>query len=120
VARGRGRGWCRRSGSGTTISISATPACGWAPAAGVEHADRDPFTALQRPARSGANLRAHPGGSGTSIEGFADVRTIDVYGNPQPVGCWRNPDYRELWVAVAEDLFRSYDLDGFQWGAERA
>jgi len=93
-----------------------------APAAGVEYADRDLFTELQRPARErGMKIFARIlEGSGTSIAGFADVRTIDVYGNPQPVGCWRNPDYRELWVAVAEDLFRSYDLDGFQWGAERA
>src|SRR5207247_853608 len=28
--------------------------------------------------------------------------------------------YKAFWNATAEDLFRSYDVDGFQWGAERA
>jgi hypothetical protein len=87
----------------------------------LEYADRDLFSELQRPARArGMKIFARVlESSGASIEGFDAVRTIDVYGRPQPVGCWRNPDYREFWAAVAEDLFRSYDLDGFQWGAER-
>ncbi|MGH7469691.1 MAG: hypothetical protein ACRENP_17210 [Longimicrobiales bacterium] len=38
---------------------------------------------------------------------------------PPRIGCWRNPDYQQFWSAVVEDLFKSYDLDGFQWGAER-
>src|SRR5262249_36220786 len=53
------------------------------------------------------------------IENFSSVVTIDVYGHPTNVACWNHPDYKNLWSATAEDLFRSYDLDGFQWGAER-
>jgi hypothetical protein len=35
------------------------------------------------------------------------------------VGCWNHPEYRAFWNATVEDLFRSYELDGFQFGAER-
>jgi hypothetical protein len=91
------------------------------PDASLEYADRDLFSELRRPAdERGMKVFARVlESSGASIENFDDVRTIDVHGQPQPVGCWRNPDYRQFWAAVAEDLFRSYDLDGFQWGAER-
>jgi hypothetical protein len=42
-----------------------------------------------------------------------------VYGRRGPNACWSHPDYRGFWAAVVEDTFRSYELDGFQWGAER-
>jgi hypothetical protein len=92
-----------------------------APDASLEYANRDLFDEVQKPARArGMKVFARIlESSGASIEGFDGVRTVDVYGQPQPVGCWRHPDYRQFWAAVAEDLFRSYDLDGFQWGAER-
>jgi hypothetical protein len=57
--------------------------------------------------------------SGSAIENFSRVVTIDVYGKPTRIACWNNPEYRMFWNAVAEDMFRSYDLDGLQWGAER-
>ena len=87
----------------------------------LEYANRDLFEEMQRPARArGMKVYARIlESSGASIENFDSVRTIDVYGNPLPVGCWRHPDYKQFWGAIAEDLFRSYDLDGFQWGAER-
>jgi hypothetical protein len=56
---------------------------------------------------------------GHSIEHFDKVRTVDVYGRPGRYGCWSHPDYKNFWVAVADDMFHHYDLDGFQWGAER-
>jgi hypothetical protein len=43
-----------------------------------------------------------------------------VYGKPTQTGCWNHPEYIAFWRATVEDLFRSYELDGFQWGAERA
>lgn len=88
---------------------------------GREYANRDLFAEMVEPARRrGMKVYARVlESSGASIEGFEDVVTIDVFGRPTRVGCWTNPDYRNFWRAVAEDLFRSYDLDGFQWGAER-
>jgi hypothetical protein len=53
------------------------------------------------------------------IAGYAAVETRDVNGRATLVPCWNHPDYRNFWTATAEDLFRSYELDGLQWGAER-
>lgn len=50
---------------------------------------------------------------------YYKVMTVDVYGRTGEVPCWNHPDYRNWWLATVEDLFRSYELDGFQWGAER-
>ena len=87
----------------------------------LEYADRDIFAEMLEPARRrGIKVYARVlESSGRSIENFDAVRAVDVYGNRTRVGCWTNPDYRNFWAAVVEDMFRSYDLDGFQWGAER-
>lgn len=87
----------------------------------LEYAGRDIFAEMLEPARRrGMKVYARVlEGSGSSIENFAAVAAVDVYGKPARVACWANPDYRSFWCAVVEDLFRSYDLDGFQWGAER-
>src|SRR5262249_12883969 len=53
------------------------------------------------------------------VEGFDKVRTVDINGRPTLVPCWNHPEYRAWWNATVEDLFRSYQLDGLQWGAER-
>ncbi len=87
----------------------------------LEYANRDLFAEMVEPARQrGMKVYARIlEGSGTSIENFESVVTTDVYGRRARTGCWTNPDYRSFWAAVVEDMFRSYDLDGFQWGAER-
>ncbi len=87
----------------------------------LEYAGRDLFAEMIEPARRrGMKVYARIlEGSGSSIENFDGVVTTDVYGKRTRVGCWTNPDYKNFWVAVVEDMFRSYDLDGFQWGAER-
>jgi hypothetical protein len=87
----------------------------------LEYANRDLFAEVQKPARArGMKVYARIlESSGSAIDGFAKVATIDVTGKPTPVACWANPEYRNLWGGIAEDLFRSYDLDGLQWGAER-
>jgi hypothetical protein len=90
-----------------------------------EYADRDLFAELVEPARKrGMKLYARIlEGSGRevaqSVQGFSQVVTRDIDGRPTTVACWNHPDYRAWWNATVEDLFRSYDLDGFQWGAER-
>jgi hypothetical protein len=84
--------------------------------------DRDLFAEMMRPLRQrGMKVYARileAGGRG--IENFPTVATTNVYGRPTGTGCWNHPEYIGFWRATVEDLFRSYDLDGFQWGAERA
>jgi hypothetical protein len=56
----------------------------------------------------------------TDIRNFDKIVMVDVTGKPTQTACWNHPDNRAFWNATVTDLFRSYDLDGFQWGAERA
>jgi hypothetical protein len=89
--------------------------------ASLEYAGRDLFAEMLEPARRrGMKVYARVlESSGREIEGFSNVVTVDVYGRPTRTACWSHPDYRNLWVATVEDMFRTYELDGFQWGAER-
>jgi hypothetical protein len=90
-----------------------------------EYADRDLLAELVEPCRKrgmklyarileGAGREAAEG-----VSGFAEVLTRDIYGRPSSPPCWNHPDYRRFWISTVEDLFRNYQLDGFQWGAER-
>ncbi|HZD06240.1 MAG TPA: hypothetical protein VE173_15120, partial [Longimicrobiales bacterium] len=87
----------------------------------LEFADRDLFAELVDPCRErGMKVYARIlEASGRHIEGFDAVRAVDVYGERGRYGCWSHPDYRAFWAAVAGDMFHHYELDGFQWGAER-
>lgn len=87
----------------------------------LEFANRDLFKELIGPSRKrGISVHARVlEGSGRAIENFDLVRTIDVYGRQGVKACWSHPDYRNFWNAVVDDMFHTYDLDGFQWGAER-
>jgi hypothetical protein len=84
--------------------------------------DRDLFAEMIRPIRArGMKVYARileSGGHG--IVNFSRVATIDTAGRPTGTGCWNHPEYIAFWRATVEDLFRNYELDGFQWGAERA
>ena len=90
-----------------------------------EYAGRDLFAELLEPCRKrGMKLYARVledvgRVAQTSIANFSRVLTIDVQGRAASPPCWNHPDYRAFWVDTAEDLFRTYQLDGFQWGAER-
>jgi hypothetical protein len=95
------------------------------PEAGTEFGDRDLFAELVEPVRR-RQMKLYARILETSgkpamdgIENFQKVVAVDVYGQPMEMGCWNNPDYKRFWAATAEDLFRSYELDGLQWGAER-
>lgn len=87
----------------------------------LEYANRDLFAEMQAPARRrGMKVYARIlEGPSRAIANRDKVVTVDVYGKPTHVACWNHPEYRAFWRALVEDLFRSYDLDGFQWGAER-
>jgi hypothetical protein len=88
-----------------------------------EHHDRDLFAELAEPARRrGMKLYARVLESSSMarvVANYATVVTRDVQDRPTTVACWNHPEYIGFWADTMEDLFRSYDLDGIQWGAER-
>ena len=88
-----------------------------------EHATRDLFAELVEPARKrGMKIYARVLESSSMsrvVANYNKVVTIDVNGKPTNTACWNHPEYIAFWGATMEDLFRGYDLDGLQWGAER-
>ena len=88
-----------------------------------EHAKRDLFAELVEPARKrGMKVYARVLESASMsrvVANYSKVVTIDVNGKPTNTACWNHPEYIAFWAGTAEDLFRGYDLDGLQWGAER-
>ena len=54
------------------------------------------------------------------LPNWVKVLVVDAYGRPGRLPCFNHPDYRNFWLATSEDMFRSYELDGFQFGAERS
>ena len=88
-----------------------------------EHASRDLFAELVRPARArGMKIYARileSSAMSRVVANYQKVVTRDVNDRPTNVACWNHPEYVAFWAATMEDLFRSYELDGVQWGAER-
>jgi hypothetical protein len=100
-----------------------TPLRHQAAGAGDEHANRDLFTELAGPARTRgmkiyARILESPAMSRV-VANYDRVVTRDVNDKPTNTACWNHPEYMAFWAGTMEDLFRSYDLDGVQWGAER-
>jgi hypothetical protein len=96
-----------------------------APDSSEEYGDRDLFAELVEPCRArGMKLMARilePQGAhyAKHIENWTRVLTVDLDGKAGSVACWNNPDYRDYWQRIADDMFRHYALDGFMFGAER-
>ncbi|HEX8914887.1 MAG TPA: hypothetical protein VF796_21220 [Humisphaera sp.] len=90
-----------------------------------EYAGHDLFAELAEPCRKrGIRLMARvlePQGAHYVhvVRNWTRGLTVDLTGRLGPNGCWNNPDYRNFWLATAEDLFKTYPLDGFMFGAER-
>ena len=90
-----------------------------------EYANRDLFAEMLPAVRKrGMKLYARIlEGSGRDtadhIANYAKVETRDINGRNLTTPCWNHPEYRAWWMATVEDMFRSYELDGLQWGAER-
>ncbi len=88
-----------------------------------EHSKRDLFAELVEPARKrGMKIYARileSSAMSRVVANYARVVTRDVDDKPTNVACWNHPEYVAFWAGTMEDLFRSYDLDGVQWGAER-
>jgi hypothetical protein len=85
--------------------------------------DRDLFEEIVAPARA-RSMKVYArvlesSAMSRSVANYAKVATRDVNDRPTNVACWNHPEYVAFWAATMEDLFRSYDLDGIQWGAER-
>lgn len=93
------------------------------PDATFEHQSRDLFSEIAAPARSrGMKVYARVLESSAMsrvVANYAKVVTRDVHGRTTTTACWNHPEYIGFWADTMEDLFRSYDLDGIQWGAER-
>lgn len=93
--------------------------------ADYEYANRDIFAeALPAIRKRGMKLYARIlEGSGRDaadhIVNYSKVQTRDINGKPAITPCWNHPEYRAWWMGTVEDMFRSYELDGLQWGAER-
>ncbi len=47
------------------------------------------------------------------------VQERDLYGRNMETLCLNNPDYRNFFTGLMEDIARSYDVDGIMWGSER-
>lgn len=93
------------------------------PDATFEHQSRDLFAELSAPAKQrGMKVYARVLESSAMsrvVANYSKVVTKDVNGKPTNTACWNHPEYVGFWADTMEDLFRSYDLDGIQWGAER-
>ena len=91
--------------------------------ASFEHQSRDLFSEIVAPARArGMKVYARVLESSAMsrvVANYAKVCTRDVHGRPTATACWNHPEYVGFWADTMEDLFRSYELDGIQWGAER-
>ena len=91
-----------------------------------EYFDRDVIAELAEPTRRrelqlfARILEGHGPALAELIPNWSKVLTVDVYGRKHHLPCWNNPDYRRWWIGTVEDLFKSYPLDGFMYGAERS
>lgn len=91
-----------------------------------EYSDRDVIEELIEPARKRDMqlfvriLEGHGPELANLIPNWSKVLTVDVYGRKNHLPCWNNPDYRKWWISTVEDLFKTYPLDGFMYGAERS
>ena len=88
-----------------------------------DHDDRDLFREILAPARQ-RKMKVYARVLESSamsrvVANYPKVVTRDVNDRPTNVACWNHPEYVAFWADSMEDLFRSYDLDGIQWGAER-
>jgi hypothetical protein len=86
-----------------------------------EHAKRDLFAEMVEPCRTrGMKVYARVlEAGGRTIANFNKVVTRNINDQPTRTACWNHPEYIGFWADTMEDLFKSYDLDGIQWGAER-
>lgn len=59
------------------------------------------------------------GGRETEVAGFPRLLEVDLHGRRGPLGCINHPAYRDWQLALVEDIYKTYAIDGFKWGVER-
>ncbi len=95
------------------------------PESGQEYADHDLFPEALKPVRQrkmklyARILEPYTAEMAGLLPNWVKVLAVDAYGRPGRLPCFNNPDYRNFWLATTEDMFKSYELDGFQFGGER-
>lgn len=91
-----------------------------------EYADRDVLADLLEPTRKrGMKLYArilepHQRRPVEFVDNWTKIMSLDVYGRIYANTCFNNPDYNNFWLSTVEDMFKSYPLDGLQYGSERS
>jgi hypothetical protein len=91
----------------------------------LEYAGREIFKDIAAAARRrGMKIYERlyePGADGLlpNVANADRVLTVDINGKPGKKPCWNHPDYLGFVEASVTDLFKSYPLDGIQYGAER-
>jgi hypothetical protein len=61
----------------------------------------------------------HASPAGPQIPNLAQTFETDVFGGIGDQPCLNNPDYRNWWLSIIEDLCSNYDIDGISWCNER-
>lgn len=95
------------------------------PSPDMEYHNRDLFAELVEPARRRgmkifSRILEPQASNGRGVIGnWERVLTVDLNGAPGSGPCWNHPEYRAWLIATVEDMFRNYELDGLQYGAER-
>ena len=89
------------------------------------HFGRDIFDEIAEPARQRA-IRVfarllEPGRLEIQdrVPHFDSVTSVNVFGKLANEPCRNNPEYQAWCRALVTDLFLNYDIEGYQWGAER-
>lgn len=54
-----------------------------------------------------------------SVANWEEALSVDAFGSRYTMPCHNNPHYRQWWQSTVEDLFVTYELDGFKYGSER-
>ena len=96
------------------------------PSADEEYGDRDLFAETAEACRKrGLKFYARilePGSKELRdrVPNFERAMSVGLDGKISGQPCRNNPEWIGFWDAMVNDTLRSYPLDGYQWGAERA
>lgn len=96
------------------------------PSADEEYGDRDLFAEASEALRKrGLKFYARilePGSNELRgrVPNFERAMSVGLDGKVSGQPCRNNPEWIGFWDALVDDTLRSYPLDGYQWGAERA
>ncbi len=95
-----------------------------APDSSFEYGDRDAFAGIvsatqRRGMKVHARILEASMQAKSRLPGYESVATLRIDGRPGGGPCWNHPAYVEWLVTTVAELFKTYPLDGFQFGAER-